>query len=97
MLNYIHKLPIPTATCQPKPTIVFADPAFGTNSYRVTNILTYKRCEDVADGSYFITQNGKLNHIIIIDFGCEVAIKKFLLRNVRHRGVRYTVFDILFV
>ncbi len=78
-----------SVSCKPKPTIAFSDPTWNVKSYGAANILTYQKCEVTGDGSYFLTKDGKYNHIIIIDFGCEVAIQKFFLRNSRHWGARY--------
>ncbi len=73
-------------TCYPKPTVIDHDQSYGSDdlNYGPAHTLNFDQCEALQ--TYHIAPNGKTDHKIVYDFGCEVAIRQVILRNTINRG-----------
>ncbi len=73
-------------TCEPSVTVHHHDGVWGNQigNFGPENALSFEQCETAT--TLYLAPNNAKNHKLILDLGCEVAIKEFVFRNTRNRG-----------
>ncbi len=69
--------------CNSEPTILYSD-AIYSHLYVAEYALTYTECEVHGGSTYQLFRDGQSNQNFVIDLGCELFIKEFVLRNTRN-------------